>query len=157
MTTRFKNSTIVNATARSETAGKQGMRYGSRGSRPTPHGDFKGDMVKKKQEMEDRPRLFSKKDAEDNAFKSRNPDRAGKRQVLEFRGDAPIRFNPMSDTQEYSGGYSYSAGAFRGGEPKKEVNRFYEKPTGLVEKIKNGKGNPNPFPVKIKTAIKIPV
>ena len=50
MTTRFKNSTIVNAMARSETAGKQGNRFGKRGTRPDKHTDFTGDFIKKKKE-----------------------------------------------------------------------------------------------------------
>ena len=158
MTTRFKKSTIINATARSKTYGNQGLRYGKAGSRPDKHDGFTGDFIKKKKDIDEKPSVnFSKEQTENNLFKSRNPDRAGERKVLEFRGDKPIRFDPLTDAENYAGSYSRDAGAFRGGEPKKEVNRFYEKPTGLVEKIRNGEGNPDPLRIKIKSGIKIPV
>lgn len=158
MTTRFKNSTVVNAAARSKTNGNQGIQFGKPGTRPDKHKDFNGDFVKKKKEMDEKPSMkISKEATENNFFKSRNPDRAGKRKVLEFRGDAPIRFDPLTDVESYAGNNSYNSGSFRGGEPKKEVNRFYEKPSGVVEKIRNGEGNVNPFKIKIKSGIKIPV
>jgi hypothetical protein len=107
-----------------------------------------------------KPTKFGRKQLEENKFLARNPDFAGKRKGMEFRGDTPIRFNPMEYKEEYAGGRSYESGAFRGGEPNKEINNKYEKPIGrvkpfsAVESVKPKGLQINPFSIQIKSRTK---
>ena len=82
-----------------------------------------------------RPSKFGRKQLEENKFLARNPDFAGKKKGMEFRGDAPIRFNPMEAKEEYAGGRSYESGTFRGGEPNQEINPFAVQIKSRVKKI----------------------
>jgi hypothetical protein len=104
---------------------------------------------------------------ERNQFLASKSDMRGKKSATEFRGetskDQPIRWDPMMDVKEAAGDFAYDSGSFRGGQPKKEVNNKYAKrgvsnfedPAKSIKSYKPN-ANPNPFPVRIKSAVSIP-
>lgn len=146
---KFSVKSIDNATLRQNVDGKQGILRGSRGSKPEILKPFADNYVKKKKDMEGKPKTFSVKNTMENVYKASNKDLAGKKTDTEFRGDKP-RFDPMERTQELVGSNSQSSGAFRGGEDRKEVNNRYEKPIGNASKK-----SVNPFSIKIKSSVKL--
>lgn len=146
---KFKVSTIDNATLRQNVNGKQGIFRGAAGSKPELLKPFADNYVKKKKDMEGKPKKFSRKDTAENEYKARTKDLAGKKTSAEFRGDKP-RFDPMEKAQELVGSNSASSGTFRGGRDRQEVNSRYEKPLGnATEK------NVNPFAIKIKSSVNL--
>tara|TARA_R110000823_G_scaffold118218_2_gene241931 strand:- start:319 stop:762 length:444 start_codon:yes stop_codon:yes gene_type:complete len=146
---KFSTKSIDNATLRQNVNGRQGLLRGAKGSKPEMLKPFADNYVKKKKDMEGKPKTFSSKETATNEYLARNKDLAGKKTSAEFRGDKP-RFNPMEQTQELVGSNSSSSGTFRGGRDKKEVNNRYEKPAGRA----TGK-SVNPFAIKIKSSVNL--
>ena len=146
---KFNVKTINNATLRQNVDGKQGILRGAKGSKPDILKPFADNYVKKKADMEAKPRTFSKKQVAKTEYNARNKDLAGYKNSSEFRGDKP-RFDPMETTQNLVGSNSQQSGVFRGGKDRAEINVRYEKPMGNATKK-----SVNPFAIKIKSTVSL--
>jgi len=159
MPSKIKKSSMLNAVSRGGVNGKEGLYQGKNKGKASKAKEFTDNYKQRTMDL-GRPSKFGRKQLEENKFLARNPDFAGKKKGMEFRGDTPIRFNPMEEKEAYAGGRSYESGTFRGGEPNKEINNKYEKPIGRVkpfsgvESVKPTSQSVNPFAVQIKSRTK---
>ena len=160
MPSKISNNTVTNSISRNGVNGKEGLyQMKNKGNKASKAKAFTDNYKQRTMDL-GKPTKFGRKQLEENKFLARNPDFAGKRKGMEFRGDTPIRFNPMEYKEEYAGGRSYESGAFRGGEPNKEINNKYEKPIGrvkpfsAVESVKPKGLQINPFSIQIKSRTK---
>ena len=146
---KFSVKSIDNATLRQDVDGKQGILRGAKGSKPEVLKPFADNYVKKRKDMDGKPKTFSNKETAKNEYLARNKDLAGTKTSTEFRADKP-RFDPMEKVQALVGSNSSSSGTFRGGKDRQEVNNRYEKPAGRAT-LKSV----NPFAIKIKSAVNL--
>ncbi len=159
MPSKINNSSVMNAVSRGGVSGKEGQYQGKNKGKANKSKEFTYNYKQRTLDL-GKPSKFGRKQLEENKFLARNPDFAGKKTGMEFRGDTPIRFNPLESKEEYAGGRSYESGSFRGGEPNKEINNKYEKPIGRVkpfsgvESVKPITESVNPFAIQIKSRIK---
>ena len=159
MPSKIKNSCVSNSVSRAGVNGLEGLYQGKNKEKASKAKAFTDNYKQRTLDL-GKPTKFNRKQLEQNNFLARNPDFAGKRKGSEFRGDTPIRFNPLESKEEYAGGRSYESGAFRGGEPNKEINNKYEKPIGRVkpfskvDSIKPISQSVNPFAIQIKSRVK---
>ena len=157
--TKFKPSTIDNAKVRAGVSGKQGLRFGAPGSRPDKLKPFASNYYKKQKDMEDRPTKFKPAQVRENTYNATTTNMRGKRTDRDFNKTQPVRFDPMKDKdQNKTGNSSYNAGAFRGGEPMKEIGT-YQKQLANFKTMKGGdygkSKNVLPFPIKIKSTVNV--
>lgn len=158
--TKFNIATINNAVKRQGVDGKQGIRLGAKGSKPDKLKPFSDNFYKKKKEMENKPTKFKPQQIRENTYNASTVNMRGKRTDRDFNKTQPIRFDPLAETSNVNkvGNASYNAGAFRGGEPNREIGT-YEKKRGDFKTMVGGDygktKNVIPFPIKIKSTVSV--
>lgn len=157
--TKFSKKTIDNAVVRQGIDGKQGIRLGPKGSRPDKLKPFTGNYYKKQKDLEDKPTKFKPAQVRENTYNASTVNMRGKRTDRDFNKTQPIRFDPLKDKdRNLVGGQSYSSGAFRGGEPNKEIGT-YEKSANDFRPMNGGdygkSKNVLPFPIRIKSNVRV--
>jgi len=158
--TKFKPNTIKNAMYRSGVGGNQGLEFGKKGTKPNKLKPFTQNFTKVKKDLEDKPSKFKIGAVRENIYNASTVNMRGKRTDRDFNGTQPIRFDPLADKdQNKVGQFSYSSGAYRGGEDNKEINNKYEKTRLTQFKMSGGdygkSKNVLPYPIKIKSNVKI--
>lgn len=157
--TKFKINTINNAVIRQGVDGKQGIRLGAKGSKPDKLKPFTSSYYKKQKELEDKPSKFKPSQVRENTYNATTINMRGKRTDRDYNKTQPVRFDPLKDKEQNKvGNASYNAGAFRGGEPLKEIGK-YQKQLADFRPMKGGdygkSKNVAPFPVRIKSSVNV--
>lgn len=91
---------------------------------------------------------FKPEEMDEGDFDSRNPDRRGLKNKLNYRGDTPYYWRKDEFRPDSAGGRGIDSGFSRGGDfnPKPLASRLYQ--AGVFGDTENI-NKPNPFPIKM--------